>query len=135
MMKLSPPLSALVAAFALFCMLFMQMAAASYHCPMVTMLSQPQSLQASAPMVMSSCEGMDSEMPTLCHVHAEGDLALQALDKAELPAIAPFLLTTLAGLLHPVNPELTIVKLLDISIDLTRTTSPPAAIRHCCFRL
>ena len=93
------------------------------------------SAQVSAPMVMSNCTGMDSEMPVLCHVHADDEVAGQSSDKPALPAIAPFFPTQLSQLLSAVNPDQVIGNSQDVPLDLTRRIFPHAAIRHCCLRI
>ena len=118
-----------IACFALFSMLFMQLAAASYTCPMMTM-----DFSANADYsAMTDCDGMDVPQPTLCHTHANGEAAKQVLDRSELPLVAPFVAArfTLTLAVIDVMPVIT----APTSLLLVRSTSPPLAIRHCCFRI
>ncbi|MBR7784777.1 hypothetical protein KDM89_21835, partial [Undibacterium sp. LFS511W] len=73
-MKLSHP-SRVVAAFvALFSMLFMQLAVASYACPGLAMRGgdDMSAMPAVVAMpTMTDCEGMDQVQPVLCHAHAQ----------------------------------------------------------------
>jgi len=134
-MKISIHFRSLIACIALFSMLFMQLAVASYNCPMTMTGSDNMSAQNSVQMTMSDCAGMDSEMPTLCHVHAYGDVAKQSLDKSELPTVSPFLLAGFVLVLQPIHQDQATFESHDVPLDLTRITSPPTTIRHCCFRI
>ena len=135
MMKIPAYLRYLIACFALLSMLFMQLAVAAYTCPMATQSGQEMSVQHLVPVVMSNCAGMDNEMPVLCHVHAYGDAAGQSLDRTALPALAPFLPVQLGQLFSGAHLDQSIGNFQAVALDLTRRLFPPAAIRHCCFRI
>ncbi len=117
----------------------MQLAMASYACPGRTMGSQTGGMtrvSASAyPVAMAGCEGMDSEQPALCHAHVQDPFAKQSLDKPQLPDVQPFVAATLMV-------ALSVVDVADFRQEpqqdpalLARSTAPPIAIRHCCFRI
>jgi hypothetical protein len=134
-MKLSFPSRLVVACIALFSMLFMQLAMASYTCPGMEVGSE--SASASMPgMEMAGCEGMDMQQPTLCHTHAFGEATKQSLDKADIPQVQPFIPVGFVLALPAVDAAIgTTAAPTHTSILLTRTTAPPIAIRHCCFRI
>jgi len=126
----------LTAIIAIFSMLFMQLAVASYACPETSSGSQNNVASAIAMAGdMANCDGMDPAESTLCHTVAHGDLTKQSLDKTPVPNVPPFVPVALMS-------DLKIFDLLALSafqtyppIALTRTSSPPIAIRNCCFRI
>jgi hypothetical protein len=138
-MKFSSQSRFVAACIALFSMLFMQLAVASYTCPGMTMGNESASAVMSSDgvdqMAMTGCEGMDMEQPTLCHAHAYGEAARQSLDKSELPPVQPFVPAGLVLSLLVADIASVPSFAPHTSILLTRTTAPPVAIRHCCFRI
>lgn len=121
--------------FALVNLLFMQLAVAGYACP--GGLSRAGIDQAAAmaragmPCAESMALTMDDEQPSLCAAHCKPEQ--QTADKHQVPGLA-----TLADLatdfpLHRVNPA-PLGALLQAPL-LRRTTAPPLAVRHCCFRI
>lgn len=111
----------------------MQLAVASHACPGAESKVAAISAMAGAgmPCAQSMTVNMDKEQPNLCQAHCQA--GQQVADKYELPA--PVGLTAL-----PPDFLLPVVALVlqDASIQaphLMRTTAPPVAIRHCCFRL
>lgn len=129
-MKLSRSSRCLAAAIALFCLLFSQLAVASYACP--NLLGDTVQQVSATPM--PGCTGMmDMGQPSLCQAHC--DTGHQSLDTPDAPQVAPFLARELALVLPdiaavepaaPLHPDATL---------LARSTAPPLAIRHCCFRI
>jgi len=115
----------LVACFALFCMLFMQLAVASYSCPM----------EIHAVQAMPDCQGMDMPQPTLCHTHATGEAVKQSLDKFELPQLQPFISAQLVQEIQRSDFSFTASVRAPVAPLLNRSTSPPVSILHCCFRI
>jgi hypothetical protein len=121
---------------AIFSMLFMQLAVASYVCPGMPASSEGQAASASVGAAdMPNCEGMDTAQSTLCHLHAHGEPAKQSLDKNQVPDVPPFVPVMLVLDL----PIFDVVAVFDskpyLPIALTRTAAPPIAIRNCCFRI
>jgi hypothetical protein len=119
------------AAVALLSLLFMQLALAAYACPNLTPAQSAPMLDSSG-QPMANCPETDRQSPTLCH--ADTHKLTSALDKPDTPSVMPFVPTGFAlPLLWPEarasmsNPP---PALLHAS-----GTSPPIAIRHCCFRL
>ncbi|MDP3229114.1 MAG: hypothetical protein Q8N13_14170 [Acidovorax sp.] len=119
--------------FALFSLLFMQLAVASYACPGAESKVAAISAMAEAgmPCAQSMTVNMDEEQPNLCKAHCQA--GQQVADKYELPA--PVALTALPPdfLMPVVAPVLQGAPMQ--APHLMRTTAPPVAIRHCCFRL
>ena len=135
-MKLSRPSRFIAALIALFGMLFMQLAVASYACPGINMGADSGMASMSAGIDdqrMSSCASMDTIQPNLCHAYEHADK--QSLDKPELPEVQPFIAV---GLALPVD-TLVLATLPDAtpteSARLTHATAPPISIRNCCFRI
>ena len=140
MKRLSRPSRLVAAAITLFSLLFMQLAVAAYACPALSVEHGSAVAGTSAPMAatappdeMPACHEMDPVQPSLCDAYQKSDN--QSLDKPAVPPLAPFLavgfglpLLPLDGVYRPdfsfANPHF-----------LTRVTSPPLAIRHCCFRI
>lgn len=108
---------------ALFSMLFMQLAVASYACP-----------SAGRPVANGSpCAGMDRAQPSLCKAKAANLAAKQALDKPDLPPILPFVATDLAGTVVADAWAPESAELASSPPSLARSLSPPHSIEHCCF--
>ena len=116
---------------ALLSLLFMQLAVAAYACPnLMPVQSTPMLDSSGRPMV--DCPETDRQSPTLCHEHAHK--LTPSLDKPDAPSVMPFVATGIAlplwwpdqGADAPNPPRV----FLHAS-----GTSPPIAIRHCCFRL
>ena len=136
-MKLSRPHRLLTALVALFGMLFMQWAVASYACPSLQAGNGSGAAQAAQtdmpPMPDCDQQEPDAARPALCHAHCHDGEA--SPDRAEAPAVFPA--AVLVSFL-PVAPEPFVA---DSSLDaealsfLHRATAPPVSIRHCCLRL
>lgn len=121
---------------ALMSLLFSQLALASYVCPAGD--SRAAVAQAVAKTGMPCAESMgmlmDEAQPHLCRAHCQADQTVQQKAEAlQIPVLAslpgwgadglrPHRLDARAGV--SVQPPI-----------LRRTTAPPLAIRHCCFRL
>ena len=135
-MKLTHTSRLLAAIVAIFSMLYMQLAVASYVCPGMAAGSQSE-VAVSTAMAdeMPNCDSMDTEQTTLCHVIAHGEPAKQSLEKPPASIVPPFvpveLGLNLAMFVVTVLPDLPAYP----PIALTRTSSPPIAIRNCCFRI
>jgi hypothetical protein len=136
-MKLSRPSRFVAALIALFSVLYMQFAVASYACPGLTMAHASEAVAMAADAgdeSMDGCTGMDKEQPSLCHAYDQA--GNQSVDKPGVPPVQAF---------TPVALVLTLVTTTDTAILpiheqtesflLTRTTAPPLSIRNCCFRI
>jgi hypothetical protein len=135
-MKISRSTRLLTAIVALFSMLYMQLAVASYVCPGVPAGSQDGAASVQAIMAdMPNCQGMDAEQPQLCDLHAHGEPAKQPLDKSQAADVPPFVPGALIMELQHFNAGLSSDAPSYRPIGLARTTAPPVAIRNCCFRI
>ena len=116
---------------ALLSLLFMQLAVAAYACPnLMPAPSAPMLDSAGQPMV--DCPETDCQSPTLCHAHTTK--LTPSLEKPDAPSVMPFVATGFA--LHLMWPEQTAALPNPPRVFLHASgTSPPIAIRHCCFRL
>ena len=123
------PTAKLTAAFlTMFCLLFSQMALASYVCPM-------EQGGGMAAMVMQDCQGMDKVQVSLCQAHAQDQASKQSNDKPDLPTVQPFFPALMIAALVPADLARALHdETLEASL-LHRANAPPIAIRHCCFRL
>lgn len=130
-MKLRQSSRSLAAILALCCMLFTQLALASYACPSWTP-SPDVAIQAGAQAAhqAGACDGMDLEQPSLCA--AQDQDSDQSLDKPASPPVPPFVPVSLAALLAP--PGVSIPPVGAPPSMLARPTAPPLSIRLCCFR-
>ena len=118
---------------AMISLLFAQLALASYVCPGMTMPAAMATAMDDSMQDMADCSGMDMQQPALCHAHDH--VGQQSLDKPDVPQVAPFAAVGLALLVLPLNTvTLSTASPLD-NTWLARATSPPLAIRHCCFRI
>jgi hypothetical protein len=132
-MKLSRRSRFFTVLLALVSLLFTQLAVAAYACPSQNLQQMHDMASVSAVHAgMSGCEGMDMEQPSLCHAHDQ--TGNQSLDKPETPHVAPFMPAAL--LLAVIALDVTVpATALPPEIQLLqRATSPPLAIRNCCFR-
>lgn len=121
---------------ALFGVLFMQLAVASYACPELQMGQAGASTAMStdaADQNMVGCQGMDKVQPSLCHAHDQ--VGNQSLDKAELPHVQPFMAAALTLVFDDIEPAYSPIAAQPDSVLLTRATAPPLSIRHCCFQI
>lgn len=121
---------------ALFSMLFMQLALASYSCPAQSIGGGEVSHAAPAPAAghtMDSCADMDPVQPSLCHAYDLADQ--QSLDKPQLPNVQPFIAT---GLAQPLAVAISLHlpdTLRGARMRSIQGAAPPIAIRHCCLRI
>jgi hypothetical protein len=120
---------------ALFSMLFMQLAVASYACPtskIAAFGTIGSAASGAAQHAMPGCADMDMEQPSLCHAHEQ--VGTQSLDKPDLPQVQPFTAAGFSQLLLP--PRIIIpASIVANEVILTRAAAPPLSIQHCCFRI
>lgn len=123
---------------ALFSILFMQCAMASYVCPGMSMGAGNIEMTAMSVDVESSsmpgCEGMDKNQPGLCHAHAQDQQSKQSLDKPQIPDVQPFIAVGLVLALYAIDFDVLLAPAQPESRILPRSTAPPIAIVNCCFR-
>ena len=114
-------------------LLFMQFAVAAYSCPGAASKAAEIAamVQANLPCAQAMSNAMDEQQPSLCHAHCQAEH--QSADKYQVPA--PAALTDLGtGFIPPRLIPVPPGAPLQASL-LTRTTAPPLAVRHCCFRI
>jgi hypothetical protein len=135
-MKSSRQFRCVAALIALFSMLFMQLAVASYACPNLRMGQDGGALarsSSSGMQNMAGCTGMDMQQPSLCHAHSQA--GHQSLDKPDLPQVQPFVAVELMQALVFTDTAYRPLSAESPAPLLQRATAPPLSIRHCCFRI
>jgi hypothetical protein len=134
-MNRSPQFRFVAALVALFSMLFMQLAVASYACPNMRAGQQGASMAMSAASAAMppDCKGMDKEQPSLCH--AQDQAGNQSLDKPQPPSVQAFVPVALVQAIAAIDSVFRPYPPQPRPLYLTRATDPPLAIRHCCFRI
>ncbi|MDB5755207.1 MAG: silD [Massilia sp.] len=132
LMKLNRPSRVVAALIALCSVLFMQLALASYACPILKIDAGARAAQM-AVQGMADCADMDMAQPGLCQAAAHPDH--QSLDKPQLPEVQPFAASGLSVTLMPaeVTPALAVAP--SKTVFLEHATAPPLTIRNCCFRI
>lgn len=125
----------LTALIALFSLLFMQVAVASYACPGLQGAGSSDSVAgAEEPMAgMPGCDQPDPAQPALCHAHClDGKTSLDKPEPPSVSAATPIV----SAILVPLLPLLAEARPAPQQpFFLHRTTAPPISIRHCCFRI
>lgn len=112
---------------ALFSLLFMQLAVASYVCPG----SGSAAASITAPTPCAGDMMFDKDEVALCHAHCKVDQ--QSLEKT--PAHVPIDISSV-GIAYPAR--LVVVDRLNLQGYLpsqSHATAPPLAIRNCCLRI
>lgn len=119
--------------FALFSLLFMQLAVARYVCPAtVTSVTQGGVAMAEGmPCPESMSKAMDETQPALCLAHCKVDQ--QSLDNYQFPVAVAVSAMPAIFTLTLVTPEFSRAALQ--APHLMHATAPPMAIRNCCFRI
>jgi hypothetical protein len=117
--------------FALFSLLFMQVAVAGYSCPAGARVSEAAAMAEAGLPCAGDMVAIDAEQPGLCHAHCQS--AQQTVEKAQSPL--PIAAVT-TGFTYTVEP----VRLAPPfppgqAPSLSRTTAPPITVRNCCFRI
>ena len=121
--------------FALFSLLFMQLAVAGHSCLVDTRVTaEVGEMAAMAEAGMPCADDMssqDTDHSGLCHVHCQS--AQQTAD--QLPAVAPVGLTA-TGITYTIEPaRVALTMPVAQAPSLRRSTAPPIAVRNCCFRI
>ena len=134
-MKLPRTYRTLTALVALFGILFMQLAVASYVCPaLLGGHFESAGMTGQTPMQsMPGCEQPDPDSLALCQAHCQD--AKTSLDKPQVTPVA-HTPAIVSSILTPFDPWIPIA-LPGYASDssLQRITSPPISIRHCCLRI
>jgi len=129
-MKLPRIRRILAALMTIFSLLFTQFAVAAYACPDLAMTAM---VVKAAQDAMPGCADMDMAQPGLCQAHC--DSGHQTLDTPTNPPVAAFVPGCLVAVLPALDVQARLAPVQANPVLLTRTTAPPLAIRHCCFRI
>lgn len=132
-MKLSRSSRLAAALIALFSVLFMQLAVASYACPSLVAGHGSEAMQPVQMAEMAGCHDMDPVQPSLCHAY--GQSGNQSLDKPAVPPLQPFLAVGFGLSVFPLDATLAPAFAFQPTHFLTHAAAPPVAIRNCCFRI
>jgi hypothetical protein len=115
----------LLALFALFGLLFQQVAMATYACPLVSAIAAAEAA-ASPP-----CHAAHASDKARCQQHCRP--AAQSVDHAPMPSVPPALLPATTWLrAAPVDLRLSEVATGAIE---ARATAPPLTVRDCTFQI
>jgi hypothetical protein len=119
--------------FSLLVLLLSTAAVAGYACPgSEKALELAQMVDAGMPCAETMSRSMDDEQPGLCHAHCQS--SQQTADNFQPPAFADLLrlgvVLTVRGVAIAPRPAIG-----EASWRLRRVTSPPLAVRNCCFRI
>ena len=117
--------------FALFGLLFMQLAVAGYSCPIGARVSEVAAMAEAGLPCAGEMAAVDTEQPGLCHAHCQS--TQQTVDKAQSPAPIAAVATGFTYTIEPIRPSLPAHAAQAPS--LLRTTAPPITVRNCCFRI
>jgi hypothetical protein len=117
--------------FALFSLLFMQLAVAGYACPVDAKVSEVAAMAEAGLPCAGDMAIVDAEQPGLCHAHCQS--TQQTVDKAQSPAPIAAVTTGFTYTIEPVHPSPAAHPAQAPS--LSRTTAPPITVRNCCFRI
>lgn len=112
---------------AITCLMFAQLALASYVCPG----SGSKVVEANMPCAELMSMAMDEDQPNLCQAHCQA--GQQKADTYQTPILASLpdlVVDYLITRILPLAPGAHLQAPL-----LRRTTAPPLAIRNCCFRI
>lgn len=136
-MKLSRPSRFVASLVTLFCLLFTQLAVASYACAGVGQAANAAVATASEPMPgcaemrMDTGAGVDRSI--LCHAHC--DPGQQSLDTQAAPQLPQFVSAGLTLVLPDLRLAAHTLVAHPKVLLLERATAPPLSIRNCCFRI
>ena len=139
-MRLSRRSRFAAALIALLSVLFTQLAVAAYACPRMQIAQAMESIAEPVAAAerdenhdMAGCTGMDAQVSPRCQDY--GQSGNQSLDKPELPHVPPFITARLVQAVSHDDLAYPATTPASTSLSLTRTTAPPLAIQHCCFRI
>lgn len=129
-MKFSSSSRILTMLLALCSMLFMQLALASYVCPVMTNGPAPVTMAE-----MPGCDGTDMQQPALCHAHSQDQAAKQSLDKPDLPQVAAFITGNWVRVISALDLSASQGPRFAKRAPQHLALAPDIAILHCCFRI
>ncbi len=119
----------IVSLFAVTAVLFTQLAMSAYACPMLlNQFAWPAQMNDNS---AQDCDGMDMSQPALCQHHCEDSQQIVNDAPVEQPSITATSLFVInfTAMVPPFQPSILVAP------SLHHATSPPLAVRHCCFRI
>ena len=116
--------------FALFSLLWTQLAIAGYACPAETKAIQTAAM-AAAGMPCADDTAMDMEQPGLCNAHCQP--TQKTVEKVQAPTPMGAVATGFTYSLEP--SRVSAPRPLSQSPSLLRSSAPPISVRNCCFRI
>lgn len=114
----------------LFNLFFMQIAVASYVCPVDSKAAEMAAMAESG-MPCAGAMVQDNEQPGLCHAHCQSPE--QSAEKVQLPAPGAAVATGFTYTAWSVH--LNVSSVPQQGFMLERINSPPLQVRNCCFRI
>jgi hypothetical protein len=130
-MNLSPFIRRTVALLAISALLFTSGAVSAFVCPIQFAALSAQSVQADS--AVPDCDDMDMAQSGLCKHHCKS--GQEILNDVPLD-LTPFVCASAITVVRFTPPQLVLANRLAPSYPaLHHATSPPSAIRHCCFRI
>jgi len=117
--------------FALFSLLFMQLAVAGYACPVESKVSDIAAMAEAGMPCAGEMASADTEQPGLCRAHCQS--AQQSVEKVQPPTPMGAVAT---GATYAIEPARVFAPAHPAQAPLLlRSTAPPIAVRNCCFRI
>jgi hypothetical protein len=117
--------------YALFSLLFAQLAVASYVCPVDSRAGEMAAMAAAGMPCAGEMTSVDVAQPGLCHAHCQS--AQQSVDKVQTPAPVGAMAS---GFTYTLRPARISSPALPAQVSLLlRSTAPPIAVRNCCLRI
>ena len=116
-----------VAAAAVFALLFATLSVAAYACP------EPSATMGAESAMPEGCPDRDQSHLNLCRAHCTAEQQQAGKTAPDVPPLA--LEHGLLASLLPTTPEHSPEYLPRSKATLEHATDPPIAIRNCCFRL
>ena len=117
---------------ALFSLLFMQLAVASYVCPVNSKVAEAVVMAESAIPCAGDMPNVDTDQPGLCHAHCQS--AQQSVEKVQAPTLIGAVATGFTYTIEPPSRASAPRQPAQVP-SLLRSTAPPIAICNCCFRI
>ena len=117
--------------YAVFSLLFMQLAVAGYACPVDGKVGEVAAMAAAGMPCAGDMPSVDTDQPGLCHAHCQS--AQQSVDKVQPPSPTGAMASGSTYTLQPVriSPPAHPAR----ASLLVRSTAPPIAVRNCCLRI
>ena len=129
-MKLPITIRGLAALLTMISLLFMQLAIASYVCPLP---SSTPTIHSNSVAMQMPCNQSDHMQPGLCHARASDIGNKLSLDIPDTPFVDVFLPVTMAQTIDMKVVDTMVGNQRNRADVHVRATSPPTLLLHCCF--